>query len=61
MGGVFDRVREASFAEQMLSNSKARPGCLEFMVRPHMRIHTHGAIQFADLKVGLADNIDQAS
>jgi len=56
-GVVFDRANQASFAEQMLSNSGEVPRYLECMVRLHMRIHSHPGIQFADLKVRLADNI----
>jgi len=61
MGGrwglVFDRVDQASFAEQMLNNPGDIPRYLEAMVRLHMRIHAHAAIQFANLKVKLAANI----
>ena len=56
-GVVFDRVQQASFAEQMFGHSDEIPRYLECMVRLHMRIHAHAAIQFADLKVKLADNI----
>ena len=56
-GVVFDRVRQASFAEQMLSNSGEIPRYLECTVRLHMRIHSHLGIQLADLRVRLADNI----
>jgi len=52
-----DRVKQASFAEQMLSNPEEVPRFLECMVRLQMRIHAHGAMQFADLKARLADNI----
>ena len=56
-GVVFDRVKQGSFAEQMLNSPDEVPRYLECMVRLHMRIHAHRAIQFADLKVKLADNI----
>jgi aminoglycoside phosphotransferase (APT) family kinase protein len=56
-GVVFDRVNHASFAEQMLGNADKLPRCLHSMVRLHMRIHAHSALQFADLKVRLAGNI----
>jgi aminoglycoside phosphotransferase (APT) family kinase protein len=56
-GVVFDRVKQASFAEQMLNNPDQFTRYLDSMVHLHMRIHAHGAIQFADLKVRLADNI----
>ena len=56
-GVVFDRVKQTSFAEQMLGNLGEVPLNLDCMVRVHMRIHAHDAIRFADLKVGLADNI----
>ena len=56
-GVVFDRAKQASFAEQMLSNSGEVPRYLKCMVRLHMRTHSHPGIQFADLKVRLADNI----
>ena len=48
---------QASFAEQMLNNPGDIPRYLEAMVRLHMRIHAHAAIQFANLKVKLAANI----
>jgi tRNA A-37 threonylcarbamoyl transferase component Bud32 len=56
-GLTFDRVNQASFAEQMLNNPDEIPRYLECMVRLHMRIHAHEAIQFACLKVRLAANI----
>jgi Ser/Thr protein kinase RdoA (MazF antagonist) len=56
-GVVFNRVEQASFAEQMLSNAEEVPRYLECMVCLHMRIHARRAIQFADLKARLADNI----
>jgi tRNA A-37 threonylcarbamoyl transferase component Bud32 len=40
---VFDRVRQASFAEQMFSNSDAVPRYLECIAQLHTRIHAHGA------------------
>lgn len=58
---MFDRVNQASFAEQMVNNPDDVPRILECMVRLHMRIHTHGAIQFAGLKVRLATNIAVAT
>jgi hypothetical protein len=54
---VFDRVEQASFVEQMLNNPNDVSRYLECMVRLHMSIHAHGAIQFAGLKVRLAANI----
>jgi aminoglycoside phosphotransferase (APT) family kinase protein len=56
-GVVFDRVTQRSFADQMLANSDDVPRYLECMVRIHIRIHSHQAIQFAGLKVRLAANI----
>jgi tRNA A-37 threonylcarbamoyl transferase component Bud32 len=60
-GLVFDRVNQASFAEHMLNNLDDGPlylaEYLECMVRLHMRIHAHEAVQFASLKVRLAVNI----
>jgi tRNA A-37 threonylcarbamoyl transferase component Bud32 len=56
-GIVFDRVNQPSFAEHMLNNSGDGPQYLECMVRLHMRIHAHEAVQFASLKVRLAANI----
>src|SRR5262245_54805082 len=56
-GVVFDRVTQKSFADQMLGNSDDVPRYLECMVRLHIRIHTHQAIQFPGLKVRLAANI----
>jgi hypothetical protein len=56
-GLVFDRVRQASFAEQMLTNSDDVPRYLECTVRLHMRIHAQRAVQFAGLNVRLAANI----
>lgn len=60
-GVVFDRVGQASFAEQMSSNSDEVPRYLECMVRLPMTIHAHRAVQFADLKVRLASNIAAAA
>ena len=57
MGLTFDRVNQASFAEQMLNNPDEIPRYLECMVRLHLRLHAHEAIQFACLKVRLAANI----
>jgi hypothetical protein len=56
-GIEFDRVRQTSFAEKMLGDSDEVPRYIESMVRLHMRIHAHGAAQFADLKLKLANNI----
>src|ERR1700730_5982994 len=56
-GLVFDRVNQASFAEQMLNNPDEIPRYLECMVRLPMRLHAHAAIQFACLNVRLAANI----
>jgi aminoglycoside phosphotransferase (APT) family kinase protein len=60
-GLVFDRVSQASFAEQMISEPDEIPRYLECMVRLHRRIHAHEAIQFATLKVRLAADIAAAS
>ena len=57
-GVVFDGVKQPSFAKQILSNPGEAPRYLdECMVQLHMRIHAHRAVQFADLRVRLADNI----
>ena len=56
-GVVFDRVTQQSFADQMLGNPENVPRYLECLVRLHIRIHSHQAIQFAGLKVRLAANI----
>jgi aminoglycoside phosphotransferase (APT) family kinase protein len=56
-GLVFDRVNQPSFAEHMLNNLVDVPQYLKCMVRLHMRIHAHQAVQFASLKVRLAANI----
>jgi hypothetical protein len=56
-GLVLDRVTQKSFAEQMRDNWNDVPRYLECMVRLHIRIHSHNAIQFAGLKVTLAANI----
>jgi len=56
-GLVFDRVKQVSFAEQMLNNPDDVPRCLECMVRLHMRIHAQRAVQFAGLNVRLVANI----
>jgi hypothetical protein len=56
-GLVLDRVNQGSFAEHMLNNSDDTPQYLECMVRLHMRIHGHAAVQFASLKIRLAFNI----
>jgi aminoglycoside phosphotransferase (APT) family kinase protein len=56
-GVVFDRVKQPSFAEQMLSNPDEVRQYLECMVRLHMRVHALPAIHFADVKVRLTDNI----
>ena len=59
-GLVFDRVKQPSFAEQMLKNPDHVPRYLECMVRLQRRIHAHGAIQLPGLKVRLAANIAAA-
>src|SRR5262245_55479689 len=41
----------------MLRNSDEVPRYLECMVRLHMRMHAHAAIQFASLNVRIAANI----
>jgi hypothetical protein len=56
-GLVFDRVKQVSFAEQMLNNPDDVPRYLECMVRLHMRIHAQRAVQFAGLNVRLVANI----
>ncbi len=56
-GIVFDHVDQASFAERMFNNRGDIPRYLQSMVRLHMRIHTHPAVQFASLKGRLAANI----
>ena len=56
-GLVFDRVKQVSFAEQMLNNPDNVPRYLECMVRLHMRIHAQRAVQFAGLNVRLVANI----
>jgi Phosphotransferase enzyme family len=56
-GLVFDRVKQVSFAEQMLNNPDDVPRYLECMVRLHMRIHAQRAVQFAGLNVRLMANI----
>lgn len=59
-GIEFDRIKAASFLEQM-SN---RPGeislYLKHLVRLHMLIHAQAALQFASLKAGLVANIAAA-
>jgi len=56
-GVVFDRVERASFAEQFSGSSGEATQYLECLVRLHMRIHAHRAIQFPELKLRLATNI----
>jgi hypothetical protein len=56
-GIVFDRVKQASFVEQILNNSAEVRRYLECMAGLHLRIHAHSAIQFAGLKFRLAANI----
>ena len=56
-GVVFDRVSQKSFADQMLGKRDDVSRYLECMVRLHIRIHSHQAIQFAGLKVRLAADI----
>jgi Phosphotransferase enzyme family len=56
-GLVFDRVTQKSFAEQMRGKMNDVPRYLECMVQLHIRIHSHKAIRFSELKVTLAANI----
>jgi hypothetical protein len=56
-GLAFDRVTQKSFAKQMLGNWDDVPRYLECMVRLHIQVHSHQALQFAGLKVTLAANI----
>jgi len=56
-GIVFERVRGASFAEQM---PPALPHYLEILARLQARIHEHQADEFHSLKVRLATRIARA-
>jgi aminoglycoside phosphotransferase (APT) family kinase protein len=56
-GVVFDRVRHASFAEQMRTDPIAVPRYLEKLAQLHTFIHTHPAPQLGSLKIRLATNI----
>jgi hypothetical protein len=59
-GVVFDRVRHASFAEQMRGNPIAVPRYLEKLAQLHTIIHAHPAPQLGSLKIRLATNIARA-
>jgi Phosphotransferase enzyme family len=56
-GIVFDRVRQASFAEQMRGDPVAVPRYLEKLAQLHTLIHAHPAPQLGSLKIRLATNI----
>jgi hypothetical protein len=56
-GLVLDRVRHASFGEQMLGNLDDVSRYLECMVRLHIRIHANPAVHLPGLNVRLAANI----
>jgi Ser/Thr protein kinase RdoA (MazF antagonist) len=56
-GIAFDRVKQASFAEQMQVDPIAAPQYLEILARLQARIHAHPAYHFGSLKVRLATNI----
>jgi Phosphotransferase enzyme family len=56
-GLVFDRVMGNSFAEQMLGKGNGFAPYLDGMVRLHIQVHAHRAIEFADLKVALRAKI----
>jgi hypothetical protein len=56
-GIVFDRVRQASFAEQMRGDPIAIPRYLEKLAQLHTLIHPHTAPQLSSLKIRLATNI----
>jgi hypothetical protein len=56
-GVVFDRVRQASFAEQMRGDPVAMPRYLEKLAQLHTFIHVHPAPQLSSLKIRLATNI----
>jgi Ser/Thr protein kinase RdoA (MazF antagonist) len=59
-GIVFDRVRGASFAEQMLGDATALPRYLEILALLQARINAQPAHQFGSLKVRLATRIARA-
>jgi hypothetical protein len=54
---VFDRVRHASFAEQMRGDPAAEPLYLEKLAQLHTLIHALPAPQLGSLKIRLATNI----
>jgi hypothetical protein len=56
-GIVFERIREASFAEHMRSRPEMVALHLDEMARLHLRVHSHAVPQFASLKVKLASDI----
>ena len=56
-GLVFDRVTGNSFAEQMLTKGNDFGPYLDGMVRLHIQVHAHRAIEFAGLKVALRARI----
>ena len=56
-GVVFDRVRHASFAEQMRGDPVTMPRYLEKLAQLHTFIHAHPAPQLGSLKIRLATNI----
>jgi len=56
-GIVFDRVKHASFAEQMRGDPTAMPHYLETLAALQARIHAQPASQFSSLKLRLAANM----
>jgi hypothetical protein len=56
-GVVFDRVREASFAEQMQEDPLAVRRYVEKLAQLHTFIHSHTAPQLGSLKIRLATSI----
>ena len=56
-GVVFDRVRHASFAEQMREDPLVVRPYIEKLVQLHTFIHSHTAPQLGSLKIRLATNI----
>jgi len=56
-GVIFDRVRVASFAEQMRGDPIAVPRYLEKLAQLHAFIHARPAFQLGSLKTRLATNI----
>jgi aminoglycoside phosphotransferase (APT) family kinase protein len=58
-GVVFDRVRHASFAEQMRGDPIAMPRYLERLAQLHTFIHAHPAPQLSSLKIRLATRMDR--